>query len=62
MSPDREPAAGIDLVHPLYLDVPMMVSFLATLQDGVAFTSDVAESASQSTKAELEVIRHDQHP
>lgn len=32
---------GETLRYPLYLDVPMMVSFLATLQDGVSFEEKV---------------------
>lgn len=31
-----EPAAGYSLVHPVYLDVPMMVSFLAHVEGGFA--------------------------
>ena len=32
-----------NLIHPVYLDTPMMVSFLATLDDGVSYSSEVAE-------------------
>lgn len=31
----------IDLSHPLYLDVPMMTSFLAAIDDGIAYGSSV---------------------
>jgi hypothetical protein len=31
----------VELVYPLYLDVPMMTSFLAALEDGVAYGSDI---------------------
>lgn len=31
----------IELVHPLYLDVPMMTSFLAAIDDGIAYGSNV---------------------
>jgi hypothetical protein len=31
----------IDLVYPLYLDVPMMTSFLAALEDGIAYGSNI---------------------
>lgn len=36
-------AEQIDLVHPLYLDVPMMTSFVAALEDGIAYSSDVTQ-------------------
>src|SRR6476646_11462616 len=37
----------LDLVHPLYLDVPMMVSFLAALEgSGVAFEGEELARAS----------------
>jgi hypothetical protein len=32
-----------DLVHPTYLNTPMLINFLASIDDGVAFSSDVAE-------------------
>jgi hypothetical protein len=38
---DNADQAPIDLVHPLYLDVPMMTSFLAAIQDGIAYGSNV---------------------
>jgi hypothetical protein len=34
-------AKKIELVYPLYLDVPMMTSFVAALGDGVAYGSDI---------------------
>lgn len=47
-----EPASvhpGLDLVHPLYLDVPMMISFLAALEGGgVAFEGEELARASAS--------------
>src|SRR5689334_9749319 len=42
------------LAHPVYLDVPMMVSFLATLDDGVTYTSEVAEKLTSSKQGEGE--------
>ncbi|MFG2038063.1 hypothetical protein [Dactylosporangium sp. NPDC048998] len=42
------------LAHPVYLDVPMMVSFLATLDDGVAYTSEVAEKLTSAKEGEGE--------
>ena len=39
------------LIHPIYLDVPMLVSFAAALQGGIAFGSEVTEkSSSESTQ------------
>jgi hypothetical protein len=37
----------IDLAYPLYLDVPMMTSFVAALEDGIAYGSDVTQRADQ---------------
>jgi hypothetical protein len=38
--------AALELVHPLYLDVPMMVSFLAALEgSGVAFEGEELATA-----------------
>ena len=31
----------VELVYPIYLDVPMMTSFVAALEDGIAYGSDV---------------------
>ena len=35
-----------ELVHPLYVDVPMLISFLATLRGGISYSSEVAETPS----------------
>jgi hypothetical protein len=32
-----------DLVHPIYLNTPMLINFLASIDDGVSFSSDVAQ-------------------
>lgn len=32
-----------DLVHPMYLNTPMLINFLASIDDGVSFSSDVAQ-------------------
>ena len=32
---------NINLTYPLYLDVPMMTSFLAAIDDGIAYESNV---------------------
>jgi hypothetical protein len=37
-------AKRVQLVNPIYLDVPMMTSFLAAIEDGVAFGSDVTRT------------------
>lgn len=42
------------LAHPVYLDVPMMVSFLAALDDGVAYSSEVAERLTATREGEGE--------
>jgi len=41
-------AEQIDLVFPLYLDVPMMTSFAAAIQDGIAYGSDITQRTDQS--------------
>lgn len=51
---DPEPAAAAALFHPVYLDVPMMISFLAALRDGVAFEDTMTRRDSQSTSRERE--------
>jgi hypothetical protein len=38
----------------LYLDVPMLISFLATLEGGVSYSSEVAEVAQRATKSTVE--------
>jgi len=38
---NKEIAEKIPLIHPIYLDVPMLVSFAAATQDGLAFESEV---------------------
>ncbi|MEJ7657624.1 MAG: hypothetical protein WKF33_11405 [Thermoleophilaceae bacterium] len=42
MAAARENLAGstIELVHPVYLDVPMLVSFVAAIEGGFAFESE----------------------
>jgi len=34
----------VSLIHPIYLDVPMMVSFAAAIEGGIAFDSEVTET------------------
>lgn len=40
---DRAADAAAQLAHPVYLDTPMLVSFLASLEGGVSYSSEVAE-------------------
>lgn len=40
-------AEQIDLVYPLYLDVPMMTSFVAALEDGIAYGSDITQTSNR---------------
>jgi hypothetical protein len=44
-------AKRIELVNPIYLDVPMMTSFLAALEDGVAFGSDITSKQDKQKNA-----------
>src|SRR6266540_3157336 len=39
----RDEEKQLDLVHPVYLDVPMLVSFLAALEGGISFENEVTE-------------------
>jgi len=40
--------AEVSLIHPIYLDVPMLVSFAAATQDGLSFESEVTEETTQA--------------
>ena len=40
-------AEQIDLVYPLYLDVPMKTSFVAALEDGIAYGRDVTQTSNR---------------
>lgn len=43
----------MQLIHPIYLDIPMLVSFSAALQGGLSFSSEITEEqAKASGKAE----------
>lgn len=48
VDPEDVPSS-IDLVHPVYLDVPMMVTFLAAMRDGVQFEGTVTRKEGSST-------------
>lgn len=41
----------VDLVYPLYLNVPMMTSFLAAFEDGIAYDSDVVRKQDKKREA-----------
>lgn len=41
------------LVHPVYLDTPMLLSFVATLEDGVSLSAAVTESKSKSKTTDV---------
>ncbi len=55
MPPNPANLSSVDLVYPTYLNTPMLVDFLATLDDGVSFTSDVAERVDQTRRRADEV-------
>lgn len=41
------------LVHPVYLDTPMLMSFVATLEDGVSLGAAVTESSGKTKSTDL---------
>lgn len=51
----NKPDAGdvrLDLVHPVYLDVPMMITFLAALRNGVSFEDESTRRSSSGVDRE----------
>ena len=42
------------LIHPIYLDIPMLVSFAAAIEGGLSFGSEVTREAASSTAASAE--------
>lgn len=44
-------ASKIDLIYPLYLNVPMMTSFLAAIEDGIAYDLDVVRKQDRKKDA-----------
>ena len=44
----------IRLIHPIYLDIPMLVSFSAAIEGGLSFGAEVTREASSATAAEAE--------
>lgn len=56
MSPESEHVQGRPrLVHPVYLDVPMMISFLAALRGGVTFEDTTTRRDARTSSKEREV-------
>lgn len=53
MSKEQE-ASGDELVHPVYLDVPMLISFLAALEGGVSLEDQSTSRASHTSGSEKE--------
>ena len=45
---------SIRLIHPIYLDIPMLVSFAAAIEGGLSFGAEVTREASSSTVAAAE--------
>lgn len=43
---------SIRLIHPIYLDVPMLVSFAAAVEGGLSFGAEVTEESTRSRSAE----------
>ena len=44
----------IRLIHPIYLDIPMLVSFAAAIEGGLSFGSEVTREAATSTATTVE--------
>lgn len=42
--------SAIRLIHPIYLDVPMLVSFAAAIQGGLSLSTEVTREAEESKK------------
>ena len=51
----QEETSKVDLLHPVYLDASMLISFLATLDDGVSFSSEVAQKRMQAGKSNAQI-------
>jgi hypothetical protein len=43
----------VPLIHPIYLDVPMLVSFAAAIQGGLALEAEVTSSQKGSGSTEV---------
>src|SRR5436309_2359268 len=51
MASDNSPT---QVLHPAYLDIPMMISFLAALTDGVAFEGETISRSTSGSEREGE--------
>jgi hypothetical protein len=45
----------VSLIHPIYLDVPMLVSFAAAMQGGLSFGSEVTEETKQAKSTDAKI-------
>ena len=45
----------VSLIHPIYLDVPMLVSFAAAMQGGLSFGSEVTEETIQAKSTDAKI-------
>jgi len=48
-------SASIRLIHPIYLDVPMLVSFAAAIEGGLSFGAEVMREKSHATNADASI-------
>ena len=46
---------NVSLIHPIYLDVPMLVSFAAAIQGGLSFGSEVTEETTQERTTDAKI-------
>lgn len=53
--PSRSAKSRDELVHPLYLDVPMLISFLAALEGGVSLEDQSRSRANRTAVGEAEL-------
>ncbi|MEX0792467.1 MAG: hypothetical protein WD045_04990 [Pirellulaceae bacterium] len=47
--------AEVSLIHPIYLDVPMLVSFAAATQGGLSFGSEITKETKQSSSTDTKI-------
>ncbi len=46
---------NMKLIHPIYLDVPMLVSFAAAIQGGLSFGSDVTQESGKNAARDAKI-------
>jgi hypothetical protein len=56
LQPTSAPSKGRSLVHSIYLDREMLLSFLAVLTDGVALQSDVVDTSTSGSDVKANLI------